>query len=66
MTAAPPFTPFPWPRYLVLIGTTTFVPCDSLAAALDLKASWGHNAFVYEPLAASAAERIAAEPEGRN
>lgn len=54
------------PRYLVMIGTTTFVPCDTLAEALDLKAAWGRNALIYEPLAMSAAERIAAEPENRN
>lgn len=48
------------PRYLVLVSGSSTIQCETLADALV--AADEHGGLVYEPLAASTAAKITAEP----
>lgn len=50
-----------FPRYVLRTDAGAYIRCDSLVEAFDQRAKLG--GIVYEPLALSAAERIAAEPD---
>ena len=53
--------PYYGPRYIAWVSSRQFYLCETLVEAMDWRFKTG--ATVYEPLALSAAERIAAEPE---
>lgn len=48
------------PRYIVWCSSRQFYLCERLAEALDWRSQTG--GLIYEPLAATAAELIAAKP----
>lgn len=52
------------PRYITWVSHTQFYLCETLADALEWAGQVG--GWVYEPLAATTAERIAAEPDEAN